>query len=75
VESLKELLRTNDPVRLSWLQAVLAEAAIESLVLDAHASAVEGSIGAIPRRVMVADRDFHRARALLAAEGRGDERG
>jgi hypothetical protein len=63
---MKELLRTNDPVRLSWLQALLRDAGIESLVLDHHTSLVEGSIGAIPRRLMVAERDHARARRLVA---------
>ncbi len=62
---MKELVRTNDAVRLSWLQAVLAEAGIETLVLDSHTSIVEGSIGAIPRRLMVADADHARASAAL----------
>jgi hypothetical protein len=60
-----ELLRTNDLVRLSWAQALLAEAGIETLVLDQHTSLVEGSIGAIPRRLMVADQELDRARRLL----------
>jgi hypothetical protein len=64
---MKELVRSNDPVRLSWLQALLREAGIDSLMLDYHTSLVEGSIGAIPRRVMVPERDYARARALLAA--------
>ena len=64
---MKELLRTNDVVRLSWAQAQLREAGIDSLVLDHHASLVEGNIGAIPRRLMVAGRDHHRARAIIAA--------
>ena len=62
---MKELVRTNDAVRLSWLQAVLAEVGIETLVLDSHTSIVEGSIGAIPRRLMVADADHFRASAAL----------
>jgi hypothetical protein len=66
---MKELLRTNDPVRLSWLQALLCDSGIDSLVLDHHTSLVEGNIGAIPRRLMVAERDYWRARALLAAAG------
>src|SRR5271155_6182070 len=65
--SMKELLRTNDPVRLSWLQALLRDSGIDSLILDHHTSLVEGSIGAIPRRLMVAERDYRRARALLVA--------
>ena len=62
---MKELLRTNDAVRLSWLQSVLAESGIESVVLDNHTSIIEGSIGAIPRRLMVADGDHARAAAVL----------
>ena len=66
-QRMKELLRTNDIVRLSWAQARLRDAGIDSLVLDQHTSLVEGSIGAIPRRLMVAERDHRRAGALLAA--------
>ena len=64
---MKELLRTNNVVRLSWAQVRLREAGIESLVLDQHTSLVEGSIGAIPRRLRVAERDHRRASALIAA--------
>ena len=68
-EPMKELLRTNDPVRLSWLQAVLRDAGIDSVVLDHYTSFAEGNIGAIPRRLMVAERDHQRALAALAAAG------
>ncbi len=64
-----ELLRTNDPVRLSWLQALLADARIEAIVLDTHASVVQGSIGAIQRRLMVADDDLALARRVLDSAG------
>ncbi len=64
---MKELLGTNDVVRLSWAQAQLKEAGIDSLVLDHHTSLVEGSIGAIPRRLMVAERDHRRAGMVIAA--------
>ena len=70
---MRELLRTNDPVRLSFLEALLRDAGIESLVLDHHTSLVEGSIGAIPRRLMVSDKDLGRARSILAAAGEGAE--
>jgi len=63
---MKELLRTNDIVRLSWLQAILADAGIDCLVLDHHTSLVEGSIGAIQRRLMVASDDHARAGMLIA---------
>ena len=66
---MKELLRTNDAVRLSWLEALLRDAGIDSVVLDQHTSLVEGSIGAIQRRLMVADPDHRRARALLVSAG------
>ena len=66
---MKELLRTNDPVRLSWLQALLRDAGIESLILDHHTSLVEGSIGAIPRRLMVAAADHRRAVLVLEEAG------
>jgi len=68
---MKELLRTNDPVRLSFVEAMLAAAGIDSVVLDEHTSVVEGSIGAIQRRVMVSERDHARARATLAGADGG----
>jgi hypothetical protein len=63
---MKELFRSNDIVRLSWAQARLRAAGIDSLVLDHHTSLVEGSIGAIPRRLVVAERDHRRASAVIA---------
>jgi putative signal transducing protein len=66
---MKELLRSNDPVRLSYVQAMLKGAGIETVLLDQHTSVIEGSIGAIQRRIMVEDHDLDRARALLAATG------
>jgi len=58
---MKEVLRTNDLVLLSYATHVLAEAGIEAVVFDAHMSAVEGSIGAFPRRLMVQDDDLRKA--------------
>ena len=60
---------SNDPVRLSFLTALLADAGIGSVLLDQHMSAVEGSIGAIPRRLMVATEDYNQARRVLAEAG------
>jgi hypothetical protein len=60
-----ELIRTNDLVRLSWAEAMLAAAGVETVVLDAHVSAVEGSLGVLPRRLMVAAEDLRRAREVL----------
>ena len=66
---MKELLRTNDPVRLSFVEAMLRAAGIESVMLDQHTSIVEGSIGAIQRRIMVAERDLAKARLVIAEAG------
>jgi hypothetical protein len=63
------LTTSNDPVRLSFLTALLADAGIAAVVLDAHTSAIEGSIGAIPRRLMVATEDEPRALRVLAEAG------
>jgi len=64
-----EVLRTNDLVYLSWACAALEAHGIDTLVLDHHVAAIEGSIGAIPRRVMVLDEDASRARWVLETEG------
>ncbi len=69
---MRELLRTNDMVRISWLQALLSDEGIELLVLDQHTSVLEGSIGVLPRRLMVREEDFSRACRIL--EQAGEER-
>jgi hypothetical protein len=66
---MRAIMQTNDPVRLSFLASVLRDAGIGCLVLDAYASAVDGSIGAIPRRLMVAPEDEARARQVLREAG------
>ncbi len=66
---MRELVRTNDTVRLSWLQAILASAGIEAVVLDGYTSVIEGSIGAIPRRLMVKDEDESRAHTIMKEAG------
>lgn len=63
--AIEELLRSNDPVYLSFVRHVLAEEGIDYLVLDEHMSALEGSIGILPRRVLVAGEDVARARHAL----------
>lgn len=60
-----ELLRTNDPVLLSYAAALLSDIEVESIVLDSHTSVIEGSIGALPRRLMVRDEDEAIARQRL----------
>lgn len=62
---MEELLRSNDPVWLSYVRHVLAEEGIEFLELDQHMAALEGSVGAIPRRILVLAEDLGRARLSL----------
>ena len=65
----KEVLRTNNMVDLSFAQALLRDAGIEHDVFDQHTSVLEGSVIAIERRVLVMDRDAERARQLIADAG------
>jgi hypothetical protein len=62
---MEELLRSNDPVYLSFVRHVLEEAEIEFLQLDEHMSALEGSLGILPRRIMVSAELIGRARLAL----------
>jgi hypothetical protein len=63
------ILTTNDPVRLSFAQALLADSGIECMVADAFTSIVEGSLGVLPRRLMVLNEDSDAARRLLTDAG------
>lgn len=60
---------SNDPVRLSFLVALLNDAGIHSVVLDGYISAAEGSIGVFPRRLAVAEEDERQARRILREAG------
>jgi len=60
-----ELVRANDPVLIPYLTSILEEERISVVVLDEHTSILEGSIGAIQRRVMVAEKDLTRAKIIL----------
>ena len=59
-----ELIKTSNPVRISFLQAVLADAGIESFVADAGAASLWGST--IPTRLLVDDADLARAKRLIS---------
>lgn len=60
-----ELLRTNDPVILSYIQAVLGDAGIPTFLFDSNMSIMDGSIGVLPRRLMIHEDDTARVRGLL----------
>jgi hypothetical protein len=66
---MRAVVTSNDPVRLSFLTALLADAGIEAFLLDGHTSVLEGSAGAIQRRLVVSTGDFERARRLLRDAG------
>ncbi len=66
---MRELLRSTDPVLISFVVSMLASEGIDAVVLDMHTSILEGSIAAIPRRIMVREGDDARARRLLAEIG------
>jgi Putative prokaryotic signal transducing protein len=66
---MRTIARSNDWVRLNFLTALLADAGIAAVLLDAHASVMDGSIGAIPRRLAVADEDESHARRVLTEAG------
>jgi len=69
VSNVQEVLRSNDPVRLSWVCALLADQHIEGVIFDSHTAILEGSAGAIVRRVMVADNDYDLAVVILREAG------
>lgn len=62
---MQELLRSNDLVLLSYVTHLLDEADIAHFMFDVHTSAVEGSIGILPRRLMVSEDELYAARCLL----------
>jgi hypothetical protein len=64
-----ELLRSNDSVLMSFVTSVLRDAGIEHSVADGHMSVIDGSIGAVSNRIMVADDQIEAARQLLADAG------
>jgi hypothetical protein len=66
---MRVVVTSNNPVRLSFLTALLADAGIEAVLLDGHTSVLQGSAGAIPRRLVVNTDDFPRACRLLRDAG------
>jgi hypothetical protein len=64
-----ELLRSNDPVLVSFAASLLKDAKIEHSVADSHMSVIDGSINAVTNRILVAEDEYDNARALLADAG------
>jgi len=66
---MQELLRTTDPTIIAYASALLEGEDIDVFALDVHMSILEGSIGILPRRLMVRDGDLVRARIVLSDNG------
>ena len=62
---MKEVVKTTDPTIIAFAEALLRGEDIECFVLDVHMSVLEGGIGLFPKRLLVADKDNFRARAIL----------
>jgi hypothetical protein len=69
----RELIRTNDAVLISAIEALLGAAHIAHVVVDQNMSVLEGSIGIIPRRILVGEDQIDAARRLLADAGLAHE--
>ena len=70
---MREIVRTNDPVLVTAIEALLNGADIPHVVLDRNMSVLEGSIGILPRRILVEDTHAANARQLLEDAGLGHE--
>ncbi|MEM6441011.1 MAG: DUF2007 domain-containing protein [Pseudomonadota bacterium] len=68
-----EILKTNDPTVVAFATALLRGEDIDCFVFDVHTSVLEGSIGVLPRRLMVAREDAFVARAVLRDNDLGHE--
>ena len=63
---MRDVLKTNNAVLLNFAEALLADAEIQAVVFDTHMSIMDGSLGVLPRRLMVPEEDYARAKAVLA---------
>ncbi|MBV9550869.1 MAG: DUF2007 domain-containing protein [Alphaproteobacteria bacterium] len=64
---MKAVLKTTNPVLLNFAANVLAQEGVEHAIFDENASIMDGSMGFLPRRLMVLDEDFAKAERLLKA--------
>lgn len=70
---MRELVRTNDAVVISAIEALLRSARITHIVADQNMSVLEGSIGIFPRRILVEESELAAARRLLTEAGFANE--
>lgn len=69
---MRKLIETNDPVLLSFAEALLRDAGIEPVIADRNMSVLEGSIGVLPRRLLVRGEDLARARHVMVEADLGN---
>ena len=62
---MREVLRSNDPVLINFIVVLLRDGGLSPLIVDEHTSAVEGSIGVLPRRILVASDELAQAKRIL----------
>jgi hypothetical protein len=65
--AMRDVLKSTDPVLLNFAETLLRNAGIDSVVFDGHMSIMDGSLGILPRRLMVIDSDYEHAMSVLAA--------
>ena len=70
---MKELIRTNDAVIISFVESLMKDAGIGCLVADRNMSVLDGSIGVLPRCVMVLEENMESARRILVDAGIANE--
>ncbi len=70
---MQELMRSNDAVLISFVEALLKDAQIPHFVADVHMSILDGSIGVLPRRMLVDPEQLDKARRLLQDAELGHE--
>ena len=70
---MKDLIRTNNPALISYVEALLKQLDIHYFVADQAISSAEGSIGMFPKRILVSTEHLAKARQLMIDAGLGDE--
>ena len=70
---MREILITTDPVLLSFVKSVLADAGVETMVADQYTSSIEGSVGVLPRRLLVHEDLWATGRQALTEAGLADQ--
>jgi hypothetical protein len=68
---MRELMRINDPVLISFVDALLRGEGFSPVLLDRNMSVLEGSLGILPCRVLIDEEDWEAARQLIDSAGLG----